>query len=327
VALGVALAPILLAGTPSVPVCIYDLDNSPQSQSVIETIVTKSEGIEIVDMDIESARKALETGAVEVIFEIKQGFGEKLTNGEYEDLINMQLSKYSRGGRTISDAVAAAVMDEYSKCIAYNTVFEHTGDAQLADTTANNARSSDLTLIIFSETGRTSAQKDTGVNNSILYLSAIICAFGVCFSSVNNSAVSQRLASEGKNYGLITMINNFGKLLPFMLLFLIPVIIGNENIFYLCVLALIYTVTVCALSALISNIPLTLRLNIAVIYSLINAIFTLSALFESPIARLFPGHILSTGLKNIDIASVFWLLLLLCLFGIPAIIYKPEDKK
>lgn len=326
IALIIVLTPVLIAKTPSVPICLYDLDNSKESSSVAETL-SKYEGIKIMDMDISSARRALETGSVEAIFEIKPGFGNSILEGKYENLIYMQLSKYSRGGRTISDAIAAAVMQEYSKSIVFNTVFEQTQNTGLAESTVENAKNNDSVLIELSETGKTAAAKDNGVSNSILYLSAVICAFGLCFCPENNSAVSQKLAAEGKNFGLVTLIHNFGKLLPIMLLFIIPVVIGNENIAYLCSLVFTYTITVSALCALISNIPLTLKLNIAVFYSLINAVFTLSTLFESPVAYLFPGHILNAGIKNTDILSILWMLILLAIFMIPALIYRPADKK
>ena len=326
VALPVVLAPILLAQTPSVPVCLYDLDNSESSSNVVN-IISENENIQLTDMDISSAKRALETGSIEAIFELRPGFGEKISKGEYENLIYMQLSKYSRSGRTISDAVAAAVMQEYSKHIAYNTVLYETGDKSLAEQTVINAEKSDSVLIVLRETGKTAAVKDNGSRNSILYLSAVICAFALCFGSGHNSAVSQKLASMGKNSGFIAFIRNFGFILPIMLLFLIPIIIGKENIAYLGVLVLLNTIAVCALSALISNIPLTLRLNIAVFYSLINAIFTLSNLFESPVAYLFPGHILNTGIKSPGILPVIWMFALLSAFCLPAFIYKPSDKK
>ncbi len=285
------LYPLIFTKTPSISVCLFDEDNSIESQQVAE-ILKGNEGITFIEYSREEAERFLETGGIEALFVIEPGFAAKLQSGDFTHTVFMQLSKYSRGGGTITEAVAAAVMEIYAKNVAKNAVVNVTKDVSLGEKAALRTEGSDLVLIGLNETGLTKAQATSGAKGSLLFLTSLLCAYALCFVMKPSQAISDKCLSGGYSFFGITFLYNYGKLLPVALLSIIPLLVGGYDVAH-AALVLAYSLVVCLLSVLLVGLKTTLRLNIAVYYSLLNAVFALSGMFEGGIAYLFPGYIIA----------------------------------
>ena len=124
-ALFIAFAPFIGLIIPDAPVPIgwIDEDDTAFSHKLLER-VQALEVVWVTEGDKDTLIANLQTGRLEGVFVIKDGFEDALKSGEFEDTLQLLRSPYSTAAGVISESVGSEAIRLWLACSAANTAAE-----------------------------------------------------------------------------------------------------------------------------------------------------------------------------------------------------------
>lgn len=132
-AAAVALIPFIGLIMPDalIPIGWIDKDNTPFSKLLLDG-VNALDVVWVTHDEQDTLIANLQTGRLEAVFIVKEGFEQAMEAGRYEDTLIMLRSPYSTAAGVISESVGGAAMSLWATCAAANEARSLSGEALYA---------------------------------------------------------------------------------------------------------------------------------------------------------------------------------------------------
>ncbi|MBT3319338.1 MAG: ABC transporter permease [Clostridia bacterium] len=324
--LAIAIIPFIGLSIPDAPVPIgwIDEDNTEFSALLKEKVL----GIELLsvsDQDEQTLLSRLQTGDLEGVFIVPEGFEESMKAGEYEESLVILSSPYSSAFEIVAESVGRKAMEIWIACYTANIALEH-GDKSDYDAVFAKVMQGEyepiLTLSQLSGTTHIPVDETKPIEEAA-YTSLYLLAAFACFymlmglAAQNNIDFSARLISRAVSLESHRMALSLGDAL-FLLPCVIPSLIAFgiagkfDTIAPALALFALYLVSYGGISSLVSKIKnkTTLMLTISLI-TIVN-LFLGAMLVDLPAAGFISNasYILpSRWLSSADTLGVGWSIL------------------
>ena len=326
-ALVIAAIPFIGLSSPDAPIPIgwIDEDNSQFSQMLRERV----DSIELLYIDEEPDEQKLvsklQTGQLEGVMKIPEGFEEMLLDGEYEDTLIMMTSPYSTAFEIVSESVSRKVMElwvaSYTADAAGDIAGQDAYDTVMQNTLANDF---EPILVLNQMSGSTDVPVDAAapVEEAAYKSLYLLCAFA-CFYmltglvNTNEKDFNQRLLSRAvtiEKYRLALVSADALLLLPCVL----PALIGFAAagkpglILPFAVLFALYLFAYGGIASLVSKISSRTTLMLTITLVAIVNLFLGSMLLELPALGIISklSYMLpSRWMSSADTLGVWWCML------------------
>ena len=318
VLLACSTVPLFMDASPVKAVVICDEDSSGLSRELAALINEKNavslRTAEAADLPHELSR--LKSGVVEAVFVISRGYGERMTAGEYKDLVRLYLSPYSTSSKTFSDSVAAIVMSQWLGHAVNERALEalnSTAGQEAARLYRESGAEPILTLQVEGELHMPGLSDEPlrRAHNGLITLAVVSCFLLLCLPyglGQERSALLDRFASRGwcaaglvfAQPATIAPAAAVAAAIPCVALAVTSGALQGVGIWLMFVLYLAVWIGISAL--LVSAIRVSaVQLAFAVILAILNAILAFPAGLSQgfgPARALVAGHWFSSALQQ-----------------------------
>lgn len=279
--LAIAIVPFIGLTIPDAPIPIgwIDEDNTEFS-ALLREKVERIDLLYVIEATEPTLLSKLQTGDIEGVFIVPQGFEEKMKSGEYEESLTMISSPYSSAFEIVSESVGRKAMEIWIACYTANIAREYGGDAEYDAVFAQVMENDYEPIIVLNQlsgTTKVAVDKTSPIEDAAfasLYLLAVFACFYMLMglAAQNNINFSARLLSRSVSLEAHRMAQSFADalfILPCVLPSLIALgIAGKLNLIAPTLLMFVlYLVAYGGVASLVSKIKnkTTLMLTISLI--------------------------------------------------------------
>ena len=314
-----------------IPIGWIDRDNSPFSQLLKENV----QALDVVclfEYDEETLVANLQTGKIEGVFIINDGFEEDIKSGEFEETLTLLRSPYSTAAGVISESVGGEAMRLWLTCYSANVAEGYGGESLYDRVFAAANAGTDAPIISLGRINQAAQTDEETPIKDAAFTSLYLLAAFVCFYMLAGLALTGRdddFASRLKSrafslerYRMAVSIADAIYILPCVIPPLVAFGAANAGglILPLFVMFILYVLAYGGIASLVAKIgdQTALMLSISVI-TIANVLFG-SMLVKLPQAGVFSvfTHILpSRWLSSLDAFGALWCMI--GLFGFAAI--------